>query len=47
LFSAVDLLVNPYTITTLGYYSIYAYQECDVQILRGAAFEVANAMITT
>ena len=36
LFSAVDLLINPYTITSLGYYSIYAYQEVDVQIaLRG------------
>jgi HK97 family phage major capsid protein len=47
LFSAVDLLVNPYTITSLGYYSIYAYQEADVQIARGGGFVIAQGMITT
>jgi HK97 family phage major capsid protein len=47
LFSAVDLLVNPFTITTLGYYSIYAYQEVDVQLARAAGFLVAGGMITT
>ena len=47
LFSAVDILVNPFTITPLGYYSIYAYQEVDVQIARAAGFLVAGGMITT
>jgi HK97 family phage major capsid protein len=47
LFSAVDILINPYTISTTGYYQIYAYQECDVQILRSPAFQVVKAMITT
>ena len=32
LFKAVDILFNPYAQTTLGYFSINAYQECDVQV---------------
>lgn len=47
LFSAVDIVVNPYTITSSGYYQIYAYQEVDVQIARTAGFVIANGMITT
>ena len=47
LFSAVDVLFNPYTITSSGYYGLYAYQECDVAIARGNSFQVANGMITT
>jgi len=47
LFSAVDILFNPFTITVNGYYQIYAYQEVDVQVARGAGFVVANGMITT
>jgi hypothetical protein len=47
LFTATDLLVNPYTITTLGYYAIYAYQEVDVQVKRSAGFEVVSALVTT
>lgn len=47
LFSAVDILVNPFTIATLGYYQVNAYQEADVQVARTAGFRVANAMVTT
>ena len=47
LFSAVDVVFNPYTITTSGYYAIYAYQECDVQVFRTTGFVIASGMITT
>ena len=47
LFSAVDLLVNPYTLATSGYYQVSAYQEADVQFRRTASFVTALDMITT
>lgn len=47
LFDAVDILVNPFTITTSGYYQINAYQEADVQVARAAGFQLVKAMITT
>lgn len=47
LFPGADILVNPYTITTQGYYQIYAYQEVDVQVLRSAGFSIANGLVTT
>jgi HK97 family phage major capsid protein len=47
LFTAVDIVFNPFTITTSGYYQIYAYQDADVQVARPAGFVVANGMITT
>ena len=47
LFSAVDILLNPFTITAGGYYQLYAYQEADVQLLRAAGFIIANGMVTS
>jgi HK97 family phage major capsid protein len=47
LFDAVDVLLNPYAITTSGFYGLYAYQEVDVQVLRPNSFQVCHAMVTT
>lgn len=47
LFSSVDILVNPFTLSSSGYIQLSAYQEADVQITRAGGFVVAKAMVTT
>jgi HK97 family phage major capsid protein len=47
LFSGVDILVNPFTLSSTGYIQLSAYQEADVQITRAGGFVVAKAMVTT
>jgi HK97 family phage major capsid protein len=47
LFDAVDVVFNPFAVTSSGFYGLYAYQEVDVQIRRSAAFQVVNAMVTS